>query len=158
MPIKAPGNRVNFSYSPELGHVLQSSTCRRPFMQLGILIFLAGCLVACSSGRQLMADQSLNEGFQLRDYCKQRGLKTPSVTHADSILKAAQSHIQSGDEEIGYWQAEEASLRFELAIQEARRIESQEQLQAEKTRMSHDRDQYDTYRQILEEVQSKRTP
>jgi soluble lytic murein transglycosylase-like protein len=101
------------------------------------MLTAATMLVACGSNQALLAKRTQSEAQQLQDYCRKAGLKNAETAKADQYLQASAAHIADG-------KAEDAASESDLA--------------ATLYRLARDKDQLQTYQEILAEMKAVRKP
>ncbi len=123
---------------------------------------LAGCLAAglagCGSNQALLARRGQDESRQLQDYCKRAGVSGEEIKQADNLMAASSKHLQDGDEAPAQSEAELAGTLYRLALAKRELALTQNQVDEIKKGLAKDKDQLQTYQQILEEMKTVRKP
>ena len=115
-------------------------------------------LAACGSNAALLAERSRTEAEQLQDVCRRSTLANEETKKADALMAAAAKHQKDGDEEVALREADLASIYYRLALARRELAETQAAVDALKTSLAKDKDQLQTYNQVLEEVKAKAKP
>jgi hypothetical protein len=116
------------------------------------------CLLACAGNNSLLVERSQAESQHLQEFCKRAEFSNPETQKADALVLASAQHLKDGDEEPALAEAELATTLYRLAL--ARRDLNEVQIQVEslKAALAKDKDQLQTYQQILEEMKIVRKP
>ena len=123
---------------------------------LGILALLG--LVACGANHSLLVERSQTESQHLQEFCKRAEIANAETQKADSLLIASARHMKDGDEEPALEEADLATTLYHLALARRELNEVQAQVQSLKAALAKDKDQLQTYQQILEEMKIVRKP
>lgn len=116
------------------------------------------CLMACASNKAMFAERSRGEAEQLQELCKKGALADADTHRADSLLSASNRHLKDGDEEPARSEAELAGTLYRLALAHRELNDVQTQVESLKKSLAKDKDQLQTYQQILEEMKTVRKP
>lgn len=155
---------------PEGKSMSTGMTGSRPAVRgKGLRILLAGakgcsCLLvafafaACGSNQALLAARLRTEAEELQAACRRTALSTPETKQADEHLAAAARNEKDGEAGIARREADLAVVLYRLALIRRDEAQAQSSVDALKASLAKDRDQLQTYQQVLEEVKNKRTP
>ena len=124
---------------------------------LGTLSALLG-LMACGSSQAVLINRSHTEAEHLQEFCKRASIANAETHKADSLLAAASSHIKDGDEEPALAEADLAGTWYRLALARRDLGDAQAQVESLKVALAKEKDQLQTYQQILEEMKTVRKP
>lgn len=116
------------------------------------------CLMACASHKDLYAVRNRGEAEQLQDYCKRGALVDADTKRGDSLLTVANAQLKDSEIETARTDAELAALNFRLALAHRELSDVQGQVDNLNKALAKDKDQLQTYQQILEEKKSVRKP
>ena len=130
---------------------------RRILSRITWLAAAAALLAACGSNLP-PAQRAQGEAEHLQAYCRRAGMGGPEVLRADSLLTSAQSRLKDGDEGPARTQAELAGILYRLALAHKDMADNGAQVDALKQALAKDKDQLQTYQQVLEEMNSRRRP
>lgn len=123
------------------------------------LVLGAGlCLAACGSHGPLLADRDRGEAEHLQAVCKSGHVVSDETKRADSLLAQAQKHFKDGDADPAATEAELSGTLYRLALSRKQLAETQAQVDALKLALAKDKDQLQTYQEILEEIKTVRKP
>ena len=123
-------------------------------LALALTLGLAGC----GSNAALLAERSLTEAEQLQEACRRTALANAETQRADGYVTASAAHLKDGQEEVAQRESELAAILYRLALARRELAETQAAVDALKTSLAKDKDQLQTYQQVLEEVKAKRKP
>ncbi len=115
-------------------------------------------LAGCGSNQALLAERSRTEAESLQDACKRTGLANEETKKADALMAAAATHQKDGAEEVALREAELAGILYRLALARRELVETQAAVDAMKASLAKDKDQLQTYQQVLQEVKAKAKP
>jgi uncharacterized phage infection (PIP) family protein YhgE len=119
---------------------------------------MAMCLIACGSNQALLAERGRGEAEHLQDYCKRAGIASAETQRADASLASAAKHLKDGDEDAASADAELAGTLYRLALARKDLAETQSQVDQLKQGLAKDKDQLQTYQEILSEMKTVRKP
>ena len=125
---------------------------------LGLALTLSLLLLGCGSNAALLAGRSRTEAEQLQEVCRRTALANEETKQADGHLAASFDHLKHSREEEGLREADLAAILYRLALARRELAETQAAVDALKTSLAKDKDQLQTYQQVLEEVKAKRKP
>ena len=115
-------------------------------------------LTACGSNHALLAERSRGEAGQLQEYAKRAGLDNAETRRADASLASAARHLKDGDEDEASAESDLAVTLYRLALARKELADVQAQVAALKQGLAKDKDQLQTYQEILGEMKSVRKP
>jgi hypothetical protein len=115
-------------------------------------------LCACGSNQAMLAERVKTEAEQLQQYCRKAGLNNPEVVKADMSLAAAHKHLADGDEDVSAAESDLAVTLYRLAIARKELAEVTAQVEVLKQGLAKDKDQLQTYQEILGEMKTVRKP
>jgi hypothetical protein len=115
-------------------------------------------LMACGSSHPLLAERIQTEAGHLQGFCKRSSLVDVHTLKADSLLSASSRHLKDGDEESALAEAELASTLYRLSLAHRDLNEANTAVEGLKVTLAKDKDQLQTYQQILEEMKTVRKP
>lgn len=127
-------------------------------MPAAIALTAAALLAACGSNQALLAKRTQSEAQQLQQYCKQAGLNNPETAKADRYLQASAAHLADGKEEDAASESDLAATLYRLALARKDLAEVQAQVEDLKKGLARDKDQLQTYQEILAEMKAVRKP
>jgi hypothetical protein len=127
---------------------------RKPILGLAA----AALLAACGSNQALLARRVQSEAQQLQQYCRKAGLNNAETAKADEYLQAAAKRIADGDEEESASASDLAATLYRLALARKDLAEVQAQVEELKKGLAKDKDQLQTYQEILAEMKAVRKP
>jgi uncharacterized phage infection (PIP) family protein YhgE len=128
-------------------------------MKLFSGVALAMGLIGCGSNQALLlAERSRGEAAHLQDYCKRAGIADAETQKADASLASAAKHLKDGDEEAAAADAELAGTLYRLALSRKDLFDTQAQVDALQQGLAKDKDQLQTYQEILSEMKTVRKP
>jgi hypothetical protein len=116
------------------------------------------CLSACGSNQALVAERSQTEASHLQEFCKRAGLNVAETQKADGLFAASAKHLKDGDEDEAAAEADLAGTLYKLALARKELAEVQAQVDGLKQSLSKDKDQLQTYQEILSEMKTTRKP
>lgn len=119
---------------------------------------VAICLSACGSNQAQLAQRSQDESVHLQEYCKRAGLNNAETQRADASLASAAKHLKEGDEAEAAAQAELAGTLYRLALARKELAGVQAEVESLKQGLAKDKDQLQTYQEILGEMKTVRKP
>jgi chromosome segregation ATPase len=119
---------------------------------------LAALLAGCGSNAAMLAERQKTEAEQLQEACKRTALSTAETRKADGLVASAATRLKDGDEEAALREGELAAILYRLALARRELTETQAAVEALKASLAKDKDQLQTYQQVLEEVKAKRKP
>lgn len=115
-------------------------------------------MVACGSNAALLAERGRGEAEQLQEYCKRAGLNDAETQRADALVESAGKKLKDGDEEGAMAESESAATLFRLALARKELAEAQTQVDGLNQALAKDKDQLQTYQEILQEMKTVRKP
>ncbi len=115
-------------------------------------------LLACGANQSLLVERSQSESQHLQEFCKRAAFSNSETQKADSLLSASGRHLKDGDEAPALAEADLATTLFRLALARRELNEVQTQVESLKAALAKDKDQLQTYQQILEEMKVVRKP
>lgn len=121
---------------------------------LGLLVALTGC----GSNQALLAERQRGEASELQDICRRSKLVNEDTHRADTLVASAAKHQKDGDEKAALREADRAAILYRLALARRELIETQGQVDALRSSLAKDKDQLQTYQQVLEEVKAVSKP
>lgn len=127
---------------------------RKPISGLAI----AAMLAACGSNQALLARRTQSEAQQLQQYCRKAGLNNPETAKADQFLQSAGKHLADGKEEEAGSESDLAATLYRLALARKELSDVQAQVEDLKKGLARDKDQLQTYQEILGEMKTVRKP
>jgi chromosome segregation ATPase len=119
---------------------------------------VAMCLSACGSNQAQLAQRSQSESEHLQEYCKRAGLNNAETQRADASLASAAKKIKDGDEAEAAAESELAGTLYRLALARKELAEVQTEVESLKQGLAKDKDQLQTYQEILGEMKTVRKP
>jgi DNA repair ATPase RecN len=126
---------------------------------LGTLaLALAACLSACGSNQAQLARRSQSESEHLQEYCKRAGLNDAETQRADASLASAARRLKDGDEAEAAAESELAGTLYRLSLARKELADVQAEVESLKMGLSKDKDQLQTYQEILGEMKTVRKP
>lgn len=127
---------------------------KRIITSLAAALFLA----ACGSNSAMLAQRSQSEAEQLQQWCRKANLNVPETVKADMTLAASQKHLKDGDDEAAAAESDLAVTLYRLALARKELSDLQAQVDDLKKGLAKDKDQLQTYQEILGEMKSVRKP
>jgi len=128
-------------------------------MQKPILgLAVAALLAACGSNQALLARRNQSEAQQLQQYCQKAGVKNPETVKADQTLQSAAAHLADGKEDQAASESDLAATLYRLALASKELSDTQAQVEELKKGLAKDKDQLQTYQEILSEMKATRKP
>jgi hypothetical protein len=115
-------------------------------------------LCACGSTRPNLAERGHNEAQRLQEYCKRAGINNAETQRADAYLADAAKSLKDGDEDKAFNQSDLASSQYRLALARKDLADNQAQVDSLKAGLAKDKDQLQTYQEILSEMKTVRKP
>jgi hypothetical protein len=122
------------------------------------LLAAAAMLAGCGSNQALLAKRTQSEAKELQQYCKKAGLSNPETAKADQYLQASAAHLADGKEEDAASESDLAATLYRLALARKDVAEVQAQVEELKKGLARDKDQLQTYQEILAEMKAVRKP
>lgn len=119
---------------------------------------VAACLAACGSNQAQLAQRGQSEAEHLQEYCKRAGLNNAETQRAGASLASAAKHLKDGDEAEAAAESDLASTLFRLALARKDLADVQSEVAALKQGLAKDKDQLQTYQEILSEMKTTRKP
>jgi threonine dehydrogenase-like Zn-dependent dehydrogenase len=119
---------------------------------------VAMSLIACGSNHALLAQRSQGEAEHLQDFCKRAGLNNAETQRADAELASAAKHLKDGDEDEAAAASDLAGTLYRLALARKDLADAQSQVDLLKQGLAKDKDQLQTYQEILSEMKTVRKP
>lgn len=128
-------------------------------MQKPILgLVAAALLAACGSNQALLARRTQSEAQQLQQYCRKAGVNDPETVKADQSLQSAAAHLADGKEDVAASESDLAVTLYRLALARKDLTDVQAQVEDLKKGLAKDKDQLQTYQEILSEMKATRKP
>lgn len=121
---------------------------------LGAVLFLT----ACGSNQALLARRTQSEAQQLQQYCRKAGVNDPGTVKADQALQSAAAHLADGKEDQAASESDLAVTLYRLALARKDLTDVQAQVEDLKKGLAKDKDQLQTYQEILSEMKTTRKP
>ena len=118
----------------------------------------AMCIAACGSNQAQLAQRGQSEAEHLQDYCKRAGLNNAETQRADAALASSAKHIKDGDEAESVAESDLAGTLFRLALARKELADVQAEVASLKQGLAKDKDQLQTYQEILGEMKTVRKP
>lgn len=115
-------------------------------------------LAGCGSNAALLAERAQTEAEQLQEACRRTSLASEDTKKADALVASAVKHKKDGDDEAALREGELAVIFYRLALARRELAETQAAVEVLKSSLAKDKDQLQTYQQVLEEVKAKRKP
>lgn len=115
-------------------------------------------LTACGSNHAMLAERSQSEATHLQGYCARAGLNNAETQRADASLASAAKHLKDGDEDEASVESDLAGTLYRLAMARKDLADVQSQVELLKKGLAKDKDQLQTYQEILGEMKSVRKP
>jgi predicted Ser/Thr protein kinase len=119
---------------------------------------VAACLAACGSNQAQQAQRGQSEAEHLQEYCKRAGLNNAETQRADASLSSAAKHHKDGDDAEAVAESDLAATLFRLALARKDLADVQAEVAVLKQGLSKDKDQLQTYQEILSEMKTTRKP
>jgi hypothetical protein len=119
---------------------------------------VAMSLAACGSNQALLAERSRGEAEHLQDYCKRAGINNAETQRGDASLASAAKHLKDGDEDEASAESDLAGTLYRLALARKELTDVQSQVELLKKGLAKDKDQLQTYQEILSEMKTVRKP
>jgi uncharacterized protein involved in exopolysaccharide biosynthesis len=119
---------------------------------------VAACLAACGSNQAQLAQRGQSEAEHLQDYCKRAGLNNAETQRADASLASAAKHLKDGDDAEAVAESDLAATLFRLALARKELAAVQAEVTVLKQGLAKDKDQLQTYQEILSEMKTTRKP
>jgi hypothetical protein len=119
---------------------------------------VAACLSACGSNQAQLAQRSQSESEHLQEYCKRAGLNNAETQRADASLASAAKHLKDGKDAEAAAESDLASTLFRLALARKALADVQADVVVLKQGLAKDKDQLQTYQEILSEMKTTRKP
>jgi uncharacterized protein involved in exopolysaccharide biosynthesis len=127
---------------------------RKPILGLAA----AAMLAACGSNQALLARRTQSEAQQLQQYCRKAGLSNPETVKGDQSLQAAAAHLADGKGDAAAAESDLAATYYRLALARKELADVQSQVEEIKKGLAKDKDQLQTYQEILGEMKTTRKP
>ncbi|MDQ3003748.1 MAG: hypothetical protein M3Y08_21120 [Fibrobacterota bacterium] len=124
---------------------------------LGMLA-VALCLAACGSNQAMLAERGRSEAEQLQEFAKRAGLNNAETQRAEASLASATKHLKDGDDETAAAESDLAVTLFRLALARKDLTDLNAQVDLLKKGLAKDKEQLQTYQEILSEMKSTRKP
>jgi hypothetical protein len=121
-------------------------------------LLVALAFAACGSNQALLTARLRTEAEELQAACRRTALSTPETKQADEHLASAVRNEKEGEDGIARREADLAVVLYRLALVRRDETQARASVYALKAALAKDRDQLQTYQQVLEEVKTKRTP
>lgn len=119
---------------------------------------VAACLAACGSNQAHLAHRGQSEAEHLQKYCERAGLNNAETQRADASLASAAKHLKDGDDAEAVAESDLAASLFRLALARKALAEVQAEVVVLKQGLAKDKDQLQTYQEILSEMKITRKP
>lgn len=127
---------------------------QKPMMGMAAAFLLA----ACGSNQALLAKRAQSEAQQLQQYCRQAGINNAETAKADQFAKSSAQHLADGKDEEAAAESDLAATLYRLALARKELAEVQAQVEDLKKGLAKDKDQLQTYQEILGEMKATRKP
>jgi hypothetical protein len=124
---------------------------------LGMLA-AALCLSACGSNQAMLAERGRGEAEQLQEFSKRAGLNNAETQRADASLASASKHLKDGEDETAAAESDLAITLYRLALARKDLADLYAQVDLLKKGLAKDKEQLQTYQEILSEMKSTRKP
>lgn len=124
---------------------------------LGMLA-AALCLSACGSNQAMLAERGRSEAEQLQEFSKRAGLNNAETQRADASLASATKHLKDGEDESAAAESDLAITLYRLALARKDLADLNAQVDLLKKGLAKDKEQLQTYQEILSEMKSTRKP
>lgn len=123
---------------------------------LGFCLLSAGiCLLAsCAAQFTQLSIQASTEVNEYRGSCKAKGLKTELISPADSLYNLADQYNKNGKSEDAYYLYELSGVYYRLALSQQEVVESNERIRQLEQTMIIVKDKLDTYKKVLNELET----
>jgi hypothetical protein len=115
-------------------------------------------LAACGSNSAMLAQRAQSEAEQLQQYCRKANLNNPETVKADLTLASAQKNLKDGDDDAAAAESDLAVTLYRLALARKELADLQAQVENLKQGLAKDKDQLQTYQEILGEMKAVRKP
>ena len=115
-------------------------------------------MVACGSNHAQLAQRGQGESEHLQDYCKRAGLNNAETQRADAALASAAKHLKDGDDDEAVAESDLAGTLYRLALARKDLADVQAEVDLLKKGLAKDKDQLQTYQEILSEMKTVRKP
>jgi tetratricopeptide (TPR) repeat protein len=115
-------------------------------------------LVGCGSNAGMLAERSRTEAAELQDACNRTALKSDETRKADALMASAAKHQKDGKDDLALQAADQAVILYRLALARRDLGENLAAVESLKASLAKDKDQLQTYQQVLEEVKATRKP
>lgn len=135
---------------------ISPTPARLSSLAAGLTFLLA--LTGCGSNQALLAERHRGEASELQDICRHSNLVNEDTRRADTLVASAAKHQKDGDEKAALREADRAAILYRLALARRELIETQGQVDALRSSLAKDKDQLQTYQQVLEEVKAVSKP
>lgn len=119
---------------------------------------VALCLSACGSSQARLAQRGQSEAEHLQEYCKRAGLDNAETRRAQASLASAAKHLKEGEDAEAVAGSDLASTLFRLALARKDLADVQAEVDGLKLGLAKDKDQLQTYQEILSEMKTTRKP
>ena len=124
---------------------------------LGMLA-VALCLTACGSNQAMLAERGRSEAEQLQEFAKRAGVDNAETQRANASLASATKHLKDGDDEAAAAESDLAVTLYRLALARKELADLNTQVDLLKQGLAKDKEQLQTYQEILSEMKSVRKP
>ena len=139
---------------------------QKPILSPSLATLLAGAamlaaatmLAACGSNQALLAKRTQSEAQQLQKFCRQVGLDNSETAKADKYVQSAAQHLADGKEDEAAAESDLAATLYRLTLARKELADVQAQVEDLKQGLAKDKDQLQTYREILGEMKAVRKP
>ncbi|GEM_PF-2289269 len=116
------------------------------------------CLSACGSNHAQLAQRGQSEGEHLQEFCKRAGINNAETQRADAALASSAKHLKDGDEDEASAESDLAGTLYRLAMARKELADVQSEVETLKKGLAKDKDQLQTYQEILSEMKTVRKP
>jgi hypothetical protein len=145
----------------ERGNIMRkpiSGLAAEAILAAAAMLTAATMLAACGSNQALLAKRTQSEAQQLQGYCRKAGLNNPETAKADQYLQASAAHIADGKDDEAAAESDLAATTYRLALARKELADVQAQVEDLKKGLARDKDQLQTYQEILAEMKAVRKP
>jgi len=127
---------------------------QKPILALATVALLA----ACGSNQALLARRTQSEAQQLQQYCRKAGLSNPETVKADQSLQSAAAHLADGKEDVAASESDLSATLSRLALARKELTDAQGQGEELKKGLGKEKDELESYQEILSEMKATRKP
>lgn len=119
-----------------------------------ILVWIIMGVFSCSSQFPMLSKKVATEASQLKEFCKQKELKSETISNADSLYFISDELIKKGNYKEGYYLMELAVIYYRLSLCANDFIVTEKEIASLKSILSDTKEELKTYQQILAELES----